>query len=78
MSYYMLMCSTFRPQIKGIPESTFVMHNSTPKMYSGKVVLLPKEQATCMKASIALVWIRCLCFFYSSSDKKKIDELMLT
>ena len=37
-------------------------------MYSGKVVTLLKEQATFIKARIALMWMRCLSLFYTTID----------
>jgi len=48
-------------------ENTFAMYTSTQGMYmySGKVVALPKEQATFTKACTALIY---LCLFYTSSD----------
>jgi len=38
------------------------------EMYPGKVVALPKEQATFIKVKIALMWMKCLSLFYVSSD----------
>jgi len=55
-------CNTFTPQIKGISENTYAMYTS-PQGYilvyiqvdPGKVVALLKEQATFIKARIALM-----------------------
>jgi len=33
---------------------------------------LLKEQATFIKASIALIWMKCLSFFYTSSNKNQL------
>jgi len=57
------VCNTFTPQIKGIPGDTFAMYTSTQEMYPRKVVALLKEQATFIKARIALKWMRCLSLF---------------
>ena len=44
------------------------------QMYPGKVVVLLKEQATFIKARIALVRMVCLSSFYTSSDNDRLQE----
>jgi len=41
------------------------------QMYPGKVVALLKKQATFIKARIALMWMVCLSYFYTSSDNNR-------
>ena len=58
-----IKCNTFTPQIKEIPEDTFSRETTkcTPvyiELYRRKVVALLKVQATFIKASMALVWVR--------------------
>ena len=44
------------------------------EMYLGKIVVLLKEQATFTKARVALMWIRCLSLFYTSSYNNQLWE----
>ena len=44
------------------------------EMYPRKVVVFPKKQATFIKARVALMWMRHLSYFYTSSDKTRLRE----
>jgi len=77
----MYVCNTFTPQIKGIPEDTFGIpqyretSHCTPayiEMYPGKVVALPKEQATFIKARIDVDGMSQ--FIYTSLDNNRLLE----
>ena len=85
--YYYEKCNTFTPQIKGVPEDTFAMYTSTQgdiyvnvhrctlKCIPGKVVALLKEQATFIKASMALMWMNHLLFVLYKLKLKSIVGL---
>jgi len=67
--YYMWTKTTLY-QIKGIPEDMHTVYLNTGRhlnVYPGKVVALRKEQATFIKASIAFMWMGCLCCFTPKS-----------
>ena len=59
------LCNIFTHQIRGYIYNVYLRETSKCtlvyiEMYPRKVVSLLKEQATFIKARIALMWIRCL------------------
>jgi len=71
------LCNTFTPQIKGIPEVHLPCEQCTSvhSDVSRESGCTPKKQgATFIKAKKALMWIRTLCWFYTSTDWNRLRE----